>query len=117
MFERMTNWDSKTVLAALFLIGYFGLILFLPGMLEDLDENGRDIVSDLVKPLGPVIGIIAFAIWRNSRRDNVEAEANANAARENADTLKLLAHKSPPATTGSSDHPHTLSRDPWDRDE
>lgn len=103
MFDRLKNWDSKTVLAALFLAGYFALILFLPSMISGLDENARGVVDKLVDPLGPVIGIIAFAIWRNSQRDNIEAEANAGVARENAETVKLLVHKAPPPTLPAED--------------
>ena len=99
------NWDAKTVLAALFIIGYFVLVGALPMVLENVSQETREIVDGLLEPLKPVIGIIAFALWRNSRRDNLEAEANARAV-ENFTAQAIAAKPAAEPVAGEG-------ADPW----
>lgn len=101
----MRNWDSKTVLAGLFIGLYFALAWFLPGRLATMSPASQEIVNKLLDPLGPVIGIIAFALWRTSTADDVRSVAAADVGVTNAKTAQLAAHKAPPATGPAYDPP------------
>lgn len=97
------NWDAKTALAALFLLGYFALVYFLPPRLAGLSAEERDVIDTLLEPLGPVIGIIAFAIWRSSHADTLRAVAAGEALKSNAEAARAAVAGSSAVATTTTD--------------
>lgn len=73
------TWDGKIVLAAIFIIGYFLLVLRLTD--RSLPAENVELVKDALLVLGPPIGLIFHALFRTTAaEERVEARST--------DTLK-----------------------------
>lgn len=60
------TWDGKLVLAAIFILGYYALVLSLVFGTRDLSGTKADIVRDAMLTLGPPIGVIIGALFRTT---------------------------------------------------
>ena len=105
--SAVANWDAKTALALAFFAGYFALIYL--AMNTVMTPEQTEIVRDLIGPLTPIVGIVGFAIWKNSRKDNLEAAANAEANVMHAQTANRAVEVAANAEASPVD------RDPWEK--
>lgn len=66
---ELPSWDGKLVLAGIFILGYYGLVFVLVVGTRDLTGAKSDIVRDAMLTLGPPIGVIVGALFRNTNAD------------------------------------------------
>lgn len=68
---QLPQWDGKLVLAGLFIIGYYSLILIMAW--RPLPETNASLIRDAMLTLGPVVGLIFGSLFRSTaaeeRRD------------------------------------------------
>lgn len=67
------TWDGKLVLAGIFIVGYYTLVILMVVLGNDLAQSKAGIVRDAMLTLGPPIGLIFGALFRvtgaEERRD------------------------------------------------
>lgn len=61
---QFPTWDGKVVLAAVFIIGYYGLVFGMSS--RALPKENIEIVRDAMLTLGPPIGVIVGALFRST---------------------------------------------------
>ena len=70
---ELPSWDGKLVLGGIFIVGYYVLVILMVVGTNELAETKANIVRDAMLTLGPPIGIIIGALFRNTaaeeRRD------------------------------------------------
>jgi hypothetical protein len=66
MFGDIPRWDGKIVLAAIFIVGYFTLVLCMVLGKSHIDVNTAQLVRDAMLTLGPGIGLILGALFRTT---------------------------------------------------
>lgn len=97
MNPKTDSWWSERILFGLLLItGYIGLTAlgeFIPGLSDKQLQFGRD--GLLV--LGPIVGIIAQAIWKTDKADKQNAETVGNLATAVNTAMALPPADPPPA--------------------
>lgn len=122
-FERL---DGKTFLGAIVLIGYLLLINKLISRSTTIPN--ADLVKDQLLVIGPVIGMIASALWRTTGADERRTDALIGAKNTleaaAAPTLALPAPIVPPAGPGQisvpaqtidTTGPAVVGQDPWNK--
>lgn len=109
-------FDGKLILGALFFLGYYALVFGFA--FRDVPAANVGLLRDAMLVLGPPVGAIVNAIWRNDRRDEeatrnsgeafraVRAQAEATAAAAVAGT------GGDPSAIGAGDRPKGTPDDP-----
>jgi hypothetical protein len=68
---QVPTWDGKLVLAGLFILGYYSLVLIMAW--RPLPTTNAGLIRDAMLTLGPVVGLIFGSLFRNTaaeeRRD------------------------------------------------
>lgn len=64
---QLPQWDGKLVLAGLFIIGYYSLILIMAW--RPLPATNASLIRDAMLTLGPVVGLIFGSLFRNTAAD------------------------------------------------
>lgn len=84
MLDKVKNWDAKALLAGLVLILYFGALAFVG--LAPIPDDRLPIIREMLVVIGPIVGMGAHSIWRNSRLENINAAASAEVVRAAVDS-------------------------------
>lgn len=74
--DPMFRFDTKTLIGFGFLAGYYGLVYLFAT--ADVPAPNLDLIRDAMLTLGPPVGLIVGAIFRDSMRDE---QATANTAK------------------------------------
>lgn len=74
---RRPPFDTRILIAGMFLLGYYALVYGL--MTFVIPAENVPLLRDMLLVLGPGVGLILGAIFRNDRRDD-QATANTGAA-------------------------------------
>lgn len=88
------SWDGKLGLASLFVIGYYALVIIMLLGKDELPQTKADIVRDAMLTLGPPIGIIIGALFRQTA-----AEERREALRSTELTTAITTPGAPAADT------------------
>lgn len=90
---QVPSWDGKLVLAAMFIVGYYALVLIMAW--RPLPETNAGLVRDAMLTLGPVVGLIFGSLFRNTaaeeRRDALRSNEVQKALETAAAPLALPA--------------------------
>ena len=63
---EMPKWDGKLVLAGIFILGYYALVIIMVVGSHELAQSKANIVRDAMLTLGPGIGLILGSIFRST---------------------------------------------------
>jgi hypothetical protein len=61
---QLPTWDGKLVLAGLFIIGYYSLVLIMAW--RPLPSTNASLIRDAMLTLGPVVGLIFGSLFRTT---------------------------------------------------
>lgn len=64
---QMPNWDGRMMIAAVFILGYYAVVWRM--MSKPLPAGNVEMVKDSLLVLGPAIGVIVGALFRNTLSD------------------------------------------------
>lgn len=76
---KIGDWMSERILfGSLIILGY--LIVCIVGSVAPLNTAGESVVHDAMLGLGPIVGLIAAAIWKSDKTDKQNAQTAATIA-------------------------------------
>lgn len=73
---QLPGWDGKLVLAALFFVGYYALVWRISA--HDIPPANVQLIRDQLLVLGPGVGVILGAIYRQTAAEERKDQAQAN---------------------------------------
>lgn len=93
---ELPKWDGKLVLAGIFLLGYYGIVWIAAR--RDIPAANVQLIRDQLVVLGPVIGLIFGALFRNTAAEERKAANDAQTLQKAIETPSTVVQ---PVGTGN----------------
>lgn len=95
--------DYRLLIGAIFIFGYYGIVFGL--MVFSIPDKNSDLIENAMLQLGPPVGAIIYALFRNDKTDEQRAENTAAAFRAVEASAAAAAGPQPVTVTNPPDQP------------